>query len=101
MDYAVPFASRPHASAADPERGYLNPRVRMNLEVGGALSLHADGWDVYASYTFVDRGELDKPETTLPILDGIRPAADCDRRRIPLRAQASPRLACLVSPPLR
>jgi hypothetical protein len=70
MDYAVPFASRPHASAPDPERRYLNPQVRLNLEVGGTLSLHADGWDVYASYTFVDRGELDKPETTLPILDG-------------------------------
>jgi len=70
MDYAVPFASRPHASAPDPERGYLNPQVRLNLEVGGTLSLHADGWDVYACYTIVDRGELDKPETTLPILDG-------------------------------
>jgi hypothetical protein len=70
MDYAVPFASRPHAAAADDQRGYLNPQVRLNLEVGGALSLHADGWDVYASYTIVDRGELDKPETTLPILDG-------------------------------
>ena len=70
MDYAVPFASRPHASAPDPARGYLDPQVRLNLEVGGALSLHADGWDVYATYTIVDRGELDKPETTLPILDG-------------------------------
>jgi hypothetical protein len=70
MDYAVPFASRPHAAAADETRGYLKPQVRLNLEVGGALSLHADGWDVYASYAIVDRGELDKPETTLPILDG-------------------------------
>jgi hypothetical protein len=70
MDYAVPFASRPHAAAADETRGYLNPQVRLNLEVGGVLSLHTDGWDVYATYTIVDRGELDKPETTLPILDG-------------------------------
>jgi len=70
MDYAVPFASRPHASAPDPQHGYLNPQVRLDLEVGGTLSLRSDGWDVYASYTFVDRGELDKPETTLPILDG-------------------------------
>jgi hypothetical protein len=44
--------------------------VRLNLEAGAALSLRADGWNVYASYTIVDRGELDKPETTLPILDG-------------------------------
>jgi hypothetical protein len=34
------------------------------------LSLHADGWDVYASLTIIDRGELERPETTLPILDG-------------------------------
>ena len=70
MDYAVPFASRPRASAPDLEHGYLNPQVRLNLEVGGTLSLRADGWDVYASYTIVDRGELNRPETTLPILDG-------------------------------
>jgi hypothetical protein len=70
MDYAVPFASRPHATAPDARRGYLDPEVRLNLEAGAALSLHSDGWNVYASYTIVDRGELDKPETTLPILDG-------------------------------
>jgi hypothetical protein len=70
VDYGVPFASRPHAEAADAARGYLKPQVRLNLELGGAMSLHADGWDVYASYAIIDRGELDKPETTLPILDG-------------------------------
>lgn len=70
VNYAVPFVSRPRARAADPERGYLDPQVRLNLEAGGSLSLHSDDWNVYASYTIVDRGELDKPETTLPILDG-------------------------------
>jgi len=70
MDYAVPFASRPHADAPDPVHGHLDPQVRLDLEIGGAMSLHADGWNVYASYIVIDRGELDKPETTLPILDG-------------------------------
>lgn len=70
MDYAVPFASRPRRSAPDAVHGYLDPQVRLSLEVGGAMSLHADGWNVYASYTIIDRGELDKPATTLPILDG-------------------------------
>jgi hypothetical protein len=37
---------------------------------GAAVSLRADGWNVYTSYALIDRGELDKPETTLPILDG-------------------------------
>jgi hypothetical protein len=70
IDYAVPFASRPHMTAPDARRGYLDPQVRLNLEAGAALSLHSDGWNVYTSYTIVDRGELDRPETTLPILDG-------------------------------
>ena len=70
IDYAVPFVSRPRASAPDALRGHLDPQVRLNLEVGGALRLGADGWDVYSSLTIVDRGELDRPETTLPILDG-------------------------------
>lgn len=70
LDYAVPYAARPRAVAADPRRGYLDPQVRLSLELGGSMSLRADGWDVYASYTIIDRGELNKPETTLPILDG-------------------------------
>lgn len=70
VDYAVPFAARPRESAPDPVRGYLDPQVRLNLELGGALSLRADGWDVYASLAIIDRGELGRPETTLPILDG-------------------------------
>lgn len=70
MDYGVPFASRPHAAAPDARRGHLDPQVRLNLEAGATLSLHSDGWNVYTSYTIVDRGELDRPETTLPILDG-------------------------------
>jgi hypothetical protein len=70
LDYAVPFANSPHSTSPDPTRGYLDPQVRMNVEVGGAMSLRSDGWTVYATYTIVDRGELDKPETTLPILDG-------------------------------
>jgi hypothetical protein len=70
FDYAVPFASSPDPATPDPGRGYLDPQVRLNLEVGGALSLRSDSWNVYATYAFVDRGESDKPETTLPILDG-------------------------------
>jgi hypothetical protein len=70
LDYAVPFAKSPDSAARDPVRGYLDPQVRLNVELGGAMSLHAKGWAVYATYTIIDRGELDKPETTLPILDG-------------------------------
>lgn len=70
LDYDVPFASSPDAESPDPERGYLDPQVRFNVEVGGALNLGSKGWTVFAAYRFVDRGELERPETTLPILDG-------------------------------
>jgi hypothetical protein len=70
LDYAVPFAKSPDSAARDPVRGHLDPQVRLNVEIGGAMSLHSKGWAVYATYTIIDRGELDKPETTLPILDG-------------------------------
>lgn len=70
LDYAVPLAKNPGAREADPVRGHLDPQVRVNVEVGGAMSLRSNGWDVYATYTIVDRGELDEPATTLPILDG-------------------------------
>lgn len=36
--------------------------------VESVLTLEA--WDVYAVYAVIDRGELGKPETTLPNLDG-------------------------------
>ena len=61
LDYFVPFA-RSRVTGFDPQ-------VRLDLQVGGVLSL-SEGWDAFASYTFIDRGELARPETTLPILDG-------------------------------
>jgi hypothetical protein len=65
-DYRVPIASRgirPGSSLP------LDAPVTLSLEVGGVLTVD-DTWDLFASYAFVDRGELDRPETTLPILDG-------------------------------
>ncbi len=71
LDYAVPIASGPNASAPDETSGrFLEPPVRLGLQVGGVLSVSEAGWDAFAVYNVVDRGELDRPETTLPILDG-------------------------------
>ncbi len=69
LDYYIPVASGPRSSRADGAAHTLDPQVRLNLQVGGVLSL-SEGWDAFASYTFVDRGEIDRPSTTLPILDG-------------------------------
>lgn len=70
LDYDVPFASSPDRGTPDPMYGFIDPQPRLDLEVGGALSFGPRDWAVFASYRFVDRGELEKPETMLPILDG-------------------------------
>lgn len=70
VHYSVPLASNPGAANADRRHGYLDPQVRLGLDVGGSLSLSADDWNAYAVYSIVDRGELDNPATLLPILDG-------------------------------
>lgn len=68
--YSVPLASNPSAANADRTHGFLDPQVRLGLDVGGSMSLSADDWNAYAVYSIVDRGELESPATLLPILDG-------------------------------
>jgi hypothetical protein len=67
-DYFVPVASGPGGSTA--ERPGLDPNVRLNLEVGAVLSPRRTNWDLYVAYVVVDRGDVEEPETTLPILNG-------------------------------
>lgn len=58
IGYAVPAA---HSQA-------LDPGPRLDLDVGGVVTF--DAWDLYAIYTIVDRGDVSRPESTLPMLDG-------------------------------
>lgn len=69
VDYAVPVGWGPRSSGRL-QPGELDPRVRVGLSFGGVLSVGHTGWDVYATYSIIDRGELNAPATTLPILDG-------------------------------
>ena len=70
LDYHVPYGKSSDTSTAWPG---FDPQVRLNVQVGGVLSLgrdeHSD-WDAFATYTVIDRGEASKPGTYLPILDG-------------------------------
>ena len=69
FDYHVPVASSPDRTAPDAATGlFLDPPVRLGVQVGGVVVL--DEWTLSAIFTLVDRGELEHPETTLPILDG-------------------------------
>jgi hypothetical protein len=60
VDYSVPVAWS----------DALDPQVRVNLHTGGVFTLDEEGWDAYVQVSFIDRGDLDVPSTTLPILDG-------------------------------
>jgi hypothetical protein len=66
VDYYVPVAHESPGGAA-PE---IDPNVRLNLELGCVLSPQKTGWDFYVGYAVVDRGNVEHPETTLPILNG-------------------------------
>jgi hypothetical protein len=69
VDYSLPVASGPD-SASRTNLRFLDPSVRLGLHVGGVISPHRSSWDLFAIYSVVDRGDLERPETTLPILDG-------------------------------
>lgn len=58
IGYALPVA---HAEL-------LEPGPRLDLDVGGVVTF--DDWDLYAIYAIVDRGDVSRPESTLPIIDG-------------------------------
>ncbi|HWA72085.1 MAG TPA: hypothetical protein VG937_07125 [Polyangiaceae bacterium] len=68
IDYFVPVESGPNGSTE--LRPGLDPNVRVNLEVGAVLSPRRTNWDLYVAYVVVDRGDVEHPETTLPILNG-------------------------------
>jgi hypothetical protein len=69
FDYAIPLAHGTEQGRVA-EQAEFDPPVRLGLEVGGVWSLRRAPWDLFASYSFVDRGELENPTSTLPILMG-------------------------------
>lgn len=68
VDYRVPLAKNP--ATPDPAfGGYLDPQPRVNVALGVVLAF-LPNWDIYAEFAIIDRGDLDAPATTLPVLDG-------------------------------
>lgn len=62
VDYRVPLADVDGAVE-------LDPQVRLNFQLGLMLG-YVDNWDLYVVYGVVDRGDVEDPATTLPVLDG-------------------------------
>jgi hypothetical protein len=54
----------------DPVSGMaLDPQPRLDIDIGNGVRL-SDDWDLTASLSIIDRGDLGVPATRLPILDG-------------------------------
>lgn len=68
FDYYVPVASGPGGDTLD--HPGLKPNVRLNLEIGAVASPRNTNWDLYIVYAIIDRGDVTRPGTTLPILSG-------------------------------
>jgi hypothetical protein len=51
------------------DRGPFDPHTRVRFRVGAVLAA-IDDWDLYVEGVIADRGEVDAPATTLPVLDG-------------------------------
>ncbi len=62
VDYRIPLAH----SDGNLE---IDPQTRLNFQLGFMLG-YVGKWDLYAVYAVVDRGEVEDPATTLPLLDG-------------------------------
>lgn len=62
VDYRVPLAEADGTVEID-------PKVRLNFQLGLMLG-YVSKWDLYLIYGVVDRGDVEEPDTTLPILDG-------------------------------
>jgi hypothetical protein len=68
VDYRVPVAHNP--SGPDALSGAsLDPQTRVNFHMGFVLAA-LKGWDLYVEYSILDRGDIEAPATTLPILEG-------------------------------
>lgn len=66
VGYAIPA----YHHGADPVSGMpLAPQPRLDIDLGNAVQL-ADQWDLTVDLQIIDRGELARPETRLPVIDG-------------------------------
>lgn len=67
-DLHIPVAKNPDGEDPDPA-GYLDPQIRLNFVLAAAYSFVRD-WDLVVRFAFIDRGDKDNPQSTLPILNG-------------------------------
>lgn len=66
LSYALPITS----SGVDPTTAMpMDPQPRLDFHAGTGVAVDKS-WDLYADLAVIDRGDLARPATRLPILDG-------------------------------
>jgi len=71
VEYRLPYARSPRRLTWDGAGARtLDPGPGLGLTLGGALTLDEHGWDLFAVFSVIDRGDASRPDTTLPILHG-------------------------------
>jgi hypothetical protein len=74
--FHFPLVSRPTIAMPDASGRALDPQVRVGMSAGMLVGVNP-GLDLFVEGSVFDRGDLDDPATTLPILSG-----GFDQRRI-------------------
>jgi hypothetical protein len=69
FSFHFPLVGRPEASSPDPDRGYIDPQTRVGVSLG-VLAGVTKSLDFFVEASTHDRGDLEDPRTTLPILSG-------------------------------
>ncbi|MBA3457224.1 MAG: hypothetical protein H0T42_29350 [Deltaproteobacteria bacterium] len=69
FSFHFPLVGRPDLDAPDPDRGALDPQTRVGVALG-VLAGVTKSLDFFLEVSTRDRGDLEDPQTTLPILSG-------------------------------
>jgi len=69
FSFHFPLVARPKGSAPDPDRGSIDPQTRVGVSLG-MLAGVTKALDFFIEVSTHDRGDLEDPRTTLPILSG-------------------------------
>ncbi len=69
FSFHFPLVARPRLGDPDPDRSGLDPQTRVGVSLG-VLAGVTKSLDFFVEISTRDRGDLENPQTTLPILSG-------------------------------
>ncbi|MDB4958546.1 MAG: hypothetical protein JWO36_6115 [Myxococcales bacterium] len=67
--FHFPLVSRPTSANPDPTGRSIDPQTRVDVSLGMLIGI-SKSLDIFAEWSILDRGDVEDPRTTLPILSG-------------------------------